>query len=313
MTKIFSSLKNFILEDYATRYYLLTALLLTVSIVLNYQFEIEDELIDNQSSKSIRLLFYLSLYGFAYYGTLFLLMLTKGKNYFSSKELLLKSSLAILVLAVDGTYSVTTGFFKHFFQSSMPEATFLRKIANQALPLSGYFLVLLLLHIHYDRTTKSLYGLNFRGFHGKPYLAMFGIMIPLIAWASFQQDFTLQYPMFKYWNYTPVFGLTQLQMFGLYECFYLLDFINIELVFRGLLVIGMVKLMGKDALLPMVVVYAFLHFGKPVAETISSVFGGYILGVLAYRTQSIMGGFLIHMGIAFLMDLFAILQMNFTI
>ncbi len=73
--------------------------------------------------------------------------------------------------------------------------------------------------------------------------------------------------------------------------------------------IGMVQWMGKEAILPMVVTYAFLHFGKPFPETISSIFGGYILGIFAYKTENIMGGIFIHMAIALLMDVFAIWQL----
>ena len=67
-----------------------------------------------------------------------------------------------------------------------------------------------------------------------------------------------------------------------YELAYGWNFISIELLFRGFLVIGMVKLMGRHAILPMIVVYSFIHFGKPAGECISAIFGGYILGIIAY-------------------------------
>lgn len=62
---------------------------------------------------------------------------------------------------------------------------------------------------------------------------------------------------------------------------YAWDFVSVELAFRGFLIIGMIKILGKGAVLPMAVTYAFYHFGKPAGETISSVFGGYILGIIA--------------------------------
>jgi hypothetical protein len=58
----------------------------------------------------------------------------------------------------------------------------------------------------------------------------------------------------------------------------------------------------------MISVYCFLHFGKPMGEAISSIFGGYILGVIAYNTKSISGGIIVHMGVAWMMDFFAYLQ-----
>jgi hypothetical protein len=53
----------------------------------------------------------------------------------------------------------------------------------------------------------------------------------------------------------------------------------------------------------MATMYVFIHFGKPLGETISSFFGGIILGVIAYETKSIIGGIIIHVGIAWLMEL----------
>lgn len=77
------------------------------------------------------------------------------------------------------------------------------------------------------------------------------------------------------------------------------------------MVLGMAVVMGRAAIVPMVVTYAFLHFGKPAGEAVSSIFGGYILGVIAYQSQSIFGGVLIHVGVAWLMELAAYMQKEF--
>ena len=89
---------------------------------------------------------------------------------------------------------------------------------------------------------------------------------------------------------------------------YGLDFMWTEVVIRGFMVIGMYRLMGHKAVMPMVALYAFRHFNKPLAETISSVFGGYLLGSIAYRSNNVLGGVFIHAGIAILMDLVAMAQ-----
>jgi hypothetical protein len=49
--------------------------------------------------------------------------------------------------------------------------------------------------------------------------------------------------------------------------------------------------------------YCTIHFGKPLGECISSYFGGMVLGVLAYRTRSILGGLIVHLGLAWMMEL----------
>jgi membrane protease YdiL (CAAX protease family) len=89
----------------------------------------------------------------------------------------------------------------------------------------------------------------------------------------------------------------------LYELSYGSDFFTIELFFRGFLILGFLKYAGKDAILPMACFYCAIHFGKPMAECISSYFGGIILGIVVYNTRSIAGGLLVHLGIAWLMEL----------
>ncbi|MEA2041122.1 MAG: CPBP family intramembrane glutamate endopeptidase, partial [Bacteroidota bacterium] len=74
------------------------------------------------------------------------------------------------------------------------------------------------------------------------------------------------------------------------------------------LIVGMAKVLKKEAVLPMVAFYVFIHFGKPALEAISSFFGGFILGIHSYYTKNIMGGIIIHMGIAWLMELAANIQ-----
>lgn len=89
----------------------------------------------------------------------------------------------------------------------------------------------------------------------------------------------------------------------LHELSYGSDFISVELFFRGFLVLAFIKIAGKDAILPMACFYCTIHFGKPLGECISSYFGGMILGVVVYHTRSIIGGLMVHLGIAWLMEL----------
>ena len=103
-------------------------------------------------------------------------------------------------------------------------------------------------------------------------------------------------------------GVPQWQTVGIYEICYGSKFISVELFFRGFMVVGLSRIIGRDAILPMVAVYCFLHFGKPVGEAISSIFGGYILGILAYESRNIYGGLIAHLGVAWGMELMAYLQ-----
>lgn len=150
---------------------------------------------------------------------------------------------------------------------------------------------------------SGFWGVTLRNIQWGPYLMMLAGMIPLIVFASTQADFLSAYPRLKqitfitsYTDYFPVLGL-------LYEVSYGIDFVTIELFFRGFLIFAFARYVGIAAIWPMAVFYCSIHFGKPVLECISSFFGGLVLGIIAYRTRSIIGGLAVHLGIAWMMEL----------
>jgi hypothetical protein len=146
-------------------------------------------------------------------------------------------------------------------------------------------------------------GLTTRGFNPAPYFGLLLLTLPLIALASSQHDFLQVYPKVKNLAFLDAYARPAWPWKLLYELSYGLDFLGIELFFRGLLVIGLLRLVGTDAILPMAAFYCTIHFGKPLGECITSFFGGLILGVLAARTRTILGGLIVHLGLAWLMEL----------
>jgi hypothetical protein len=48
--------------------------------------------------------------------------------------------------------------------------------------------------------------------------------------------------------------------------------------------------------------YCVFHFGKPAGEAVGAFFGGYALGVLAIHSRSVLGGLIVHLGVAMLME-----------
>ena len=151
--------------------------------------------------------------------------------------------------------------------------------------------------------SPSFYGLQAKNFNWKPYLIMLLVMLPLLAAASTQHDFLSMYPKMK--TVTAVAnGSSQPWLYKLlYQLSYGSDFFTIEFFFRGFLVLGFVAFAGKDAILPMACFYCTIHFGKPLGECISSFFGGLLLGIVVYNTKSILGGLIVHLGIAWLMEI----------
>lgn len=152
-----------------------------------------------------------------------------------------------------------------------------------------------------EKEKGSFYGLSFKNFQARPYLIMLLIMIPLVTAASTQPDFLNMYPKLK--NISFLSGRNNGLYKLLYEVSYGIDFISIELFFRGFLVLAFARWFGKDAILPMALFYCTIHFGKPLGECISSFFGGLVLGVVTYHTRTILGGLMVHVGIAWMMEL----------
>jgi len=151
-------------------------------------------------------------------------------------------------------------------------------------------------------------GITTRGFSARPYFLILLMLVPLVALASTQPDFLLVYPKLKTVAYMNGYPGPAWPWKAGYELAYGIDFMSIELFFRGLLVIGIVRYAGEKAIIPMAAFYCTIHFGKPMGECISSFFGGLVLGVLACRTRSIVGGLIVHLGLAWLMEGMAFLS-----
>jgi membrane protease YdiL (CAAX protease family) len=133
------------------------------------------------------------------------------------------------------------------------------------------------------------------------YLAMLGCMLPIVYGVSFTDAFLHTYP--KYDNaHRSLWGLAA------WELAYGLQFFLLEFFFRGFLIFSLARHIGSLAVFVMVVPYAMIHFGKPAAECFGSVLAGLLLGTIALRTRSIYGGVLVHCGVGWSMDLFALAQ-----
>ena len=153
-----------------------------------------------------------------------------------------------------------------------------------------------------DSLARSV-GFTTSGFNARPYFLLLALLLPLIALASTQPDFLSFYPKVKNLSFLDGYTHPAWPWKLLYEISYGLDFLGIELFFRGLLVVGLIRYAGDSVILPMAAFYCTIHFGKPLGECISSFFGGLILGVLAARTRTILGGLVVHLGLAWLMEL----------
>ena len=150
---------------------------------------------------------------------------------------------------------------------------------------------------------RNFWGMTLKNFQWRPYGLMLALMVPLIIFASTQADFLSTYPRLKQITFITQHAENMLVYQFLYEISYGIDFVTIELFFRGFLIFAFARYAGAAVILPMATFYCCIHFGKPLFECISSFFGGLVLGVIAHRTQSIVGGLAVHLGIAWMMEI----------
>ncbi len=73
-----------------------------------------------------------------------------------------------------------------------------------------------------------------------------------------------------------------------------LDLFGWEFFFRGWILFAYTRKFGPDALWLHAVPFALAHLGKPEVETLSTIFGGFVFGWVALRTNSFVYAFLIH-------------------
>jgi len=74
----------------------------------------------------------------------------------------------------------------------------------------------------------------------------------------------------------------------------LLDLFSWEFFFRGWLIFGFARKFGPEAIWLQAVPFALAHIGKPEVETLSTIFGGFAFGWVAWRTKSFVYPLLIH-------------------
>jgi membrane protease YdiL (CAAX protease family) len=146
-------------------------------------------------------------------------------------------------------------------------------------------------------------GLRVRGFmsHLWIYGLCLAFVIPAMILVASQPDFGTYYPFYKA-------SSRSWADFLMWEAMYGLQFLALELFFRGWMLGALRQSMGSAAVFAMAVPYCMIHYGKPYLETHGAIVAGIVLGSLALRTRSIYAGFLVHVTVAYAMDFLALLR-----
>ena len=294
---------DFLKENYSKKTYLLIALFLIVTIFINYYFDFESVYIKRPEFTS-RFISYIFFYGFAYFSGLLIMKMSGEKlPFLKSSKFWIITLLGTLIIALDGSFKSSYAIAKSIFE---PEVY--RYFGRLIYEAKSFFLVFLPLAFLWKFTRHqddSFYGLSRKSVSYRPYFLILLVMFPLMVMAIEDPEFLKTYPKFKSYGVENYWGINIKTLILPFESLYAWSFFTTELFFRGFLVIGLARIMGMHAILPMVCMYAFLHFEKPLAETIGSVFGGFLLGAIAYKSKNIWGGVFVHIGVAMMMELIA--------
>lgn len=130
------------------------------------------------------------------------------------------------------------------------------------------------------------------------------LLVTLPTWISAADpQFQAEYPLAPYAFSSP--SLLVLFLFS-----YVLYYIGWEAFFRGFIGYGLIGLGYAPflALMVQVALSTIIHIGKPQMELIGAIPGGILMGVLAYRSRSLLWPLLFHIYIGFINTLFCWVQ-----
>lgn len=136
------------------------------------------------------------------------------------------------------------------------------------------------------------------------YLGMFAAVFPLVLYAASRPDFQTVYPFYR--------GAYQATAGAIlaWEIAYLTQFFALEFFFRGFLVLGLGRTIGRASIWLAMIPYCMIHYHKPPLEAFAAIVAGIVLGEVAYRTRSIAGGVIVHIGVAATMEFLALKAMK---
>lgn len=161
------------------------------------------------------------------------------------------------------------------------------------------------------RRSLSEYGVKLHGgfSYAWVYLVFYLGILPLILLASRSVSFQQTYPFYSPPGSRPDLYWSKLLY---WEALYALQFLALEFFFRGFLLHSTRRQFGGYAILVMTVPYCMIHFGKPFPETLGAIGAGVILGFMSLKTRSIWLGAVVHIAVAWTMDIAAIWQREGT-
>lgn len=312
MRSIARSMAEYFRREYDRQYFASVALLLAGLFWINYTSDFETALVSSIQHPAKQVVVYFFFYALPYALTYLLRRITKGPT----DTLLTPSGITLFLFsfALLSVYVVMHNvpwYATRVVPSLLPaeHTRYVARLGSNLLPGIVVLGPLFWYWRHHDSDASRLYGFSASGISLRTYLLVLLGISPLIMAISFTPDFLEAYPRWKFGMPSGLSDIEHVVAVAVFQFCYGVDFVFVELLFRGLMVMAFARYLGSGAIMPMVVVYAILHFQKPLGEAIGSVAGGLVLGVIAYNTRSIYGGVILHLGVAYMMEIAGTMQM----
>lgn len=203
-----------------------------------------------------------------------------------------RASVAIAVVTFALLFDYTRTFIPGGVVVRGNEAASMLAIALQRVVLFGLIPLAVVALGFRDRPSR--YGLTIGDWRWGAALTVIGclIMTPVVLWFATQPDVRAFYGP----NDGPIGQLLLTNV---------LDLTAAEFVFRGFLMLTLVRIIGPFGVLVATMPFVFGHLGKPELELFSTLAGGLVYGWLAWRTRSIVWGSLGHVYILTLLTVAA--------
>lgn len=211
------------------------------------------------------------------------------------------SNLTALVKWADAAFGGNGHWYREYYSSHYREL--FGYVWWGGINLLGFLIIPMLAIRFWFRESVREYGWQWGEVHHhwRGYLLLASPIMVFAVIASFGDDFSRHYPFYddahRSW-----FDLLS------WEVIYIWQFIAVEFFFRGYLVNGLKRQFGSLSIAVMCLPYLMLHFPKLWPESLGAILFGFFLGVLALMSRSIWGGVMVHVSIALMMDVAALIQ-----
>ncbi|HMB02019.1 MAG TPA: hypothetical protein VKS21_13625, partial [Spirochaetota bacterium] len=236
MKKIFFYFRDFFRQSFSPSFYIALALFTALILVINFSFNLENGIIDRRYYGTfLHFVFFFILNAFVYLvSVLFYTFFNKTGYLLQKKEFILKVLCFLVLITLKRSFY----WHKTMIPARLCYQQWLVQIMQNAYGLVVVLLPLFLFYFFCEKNNKNFYGFNNKNFDFKPYFIILLTVAPVIAIASWSPSFTSYYPILKASENTSAslcLQVPEIVTAAFYEFFYLLDFLNTEILFRGFL------------------------------------------------------------------------------